>query len=232
VVVLSVVAELVLASIHPSYDSPWNRWGSAIADTLIALGIVGEVLFGTMDGRYQTELRRRSNNKLAEAVKVAGDANERASIADQKAAEATLELVRYRAPRVLPVNKAAEIATSLRELGTFKFAIGGSTQESVIRDEIASITRLCEYSEWEQVDWSGPNFVTIPRGVKIGVGVAANDVAIGRSSDASDAVQGAAAALAKALSDNGILASVWLIGPATALNHHPDIIQIMIGRKT
>lgn len=67
VVVISVAAEFVLAIIHPWYNSLWNRWGSSLADAVIALGIVGEVLFGWMDGRHQTELRRRSNDKLTGA---------------------------------------------------------------------------------------------------------------------------------------------------------------------
>ena len=78
-VVLAVVGEIALAIIHPSYDSPWNRWGTSLADIVIALGIVGEVLFGRLDGRYQTELRKRSNDKLGKANKLAAEAHERAA---------------------------------------------------------------------------------------------------------------------------------------------------------
>ncbi|WP_158928863.1 hypothetical protein [Acidisphaera sp. S103] len=91
VVVVSVAAEFALASVHPSYDSLWNRWGSAAADALIAIGIVGEVLFGRMDGRYQTELRRRSTVKLAEAVQVAAAAEVRAAEANARSAEVDLK---------------------------------------------------------------------------------------------------------------------------------------------
>jgi hypothetical protein len=113
-VVVSVIVEFVVASVHPSYDSPWNRWGSSIADALIALGIVGEVLFGGADGRYQTELRRRSNKRL-------GEAQERAASADQRAKEAArateyerLERVKLEAQiaprRLTPDHKRAVIA--------------------------------------------------------------------------------------------------------------------------
>jgi hypothetical protein len=90
IVVIAVIAELVLAVVHPSYDSPWERWGSATADALIALGIVGEVLFGMWDGRIQTELRDRSNKKVA-------DATARAAEAIERAAEAELQTERLRA---------------------------------------------------------------------------------------------------------------------------------------
>jgi hypothetical protein len=101
VVVISVIAELVLAIVHPSYDSPWERWGLAAADALIALGIVGEVLFGMWDSRIQTELRGRSNKKLADATTGAAEANERAGKANQRAEEASLELAKFKAPRTL-----------------------------------------------------------------------------------------------------------------------------------
>jgi hypothetical protein len=100
-VVFAVAAELVLAIVHPPYDSWWNRWGSAVADALIALGIIGEVLFGRMDGRYQTELRKRSNDRLAQVEfdngflqESAARANERAAEALQKAADADLARVK------------------------------------------------------------------------------------------------------------------------------------------
>jgi hypothetical protein len=117
VVVLSVAAEFVLASIHPSYDSPWNRWGTAIADALIALGIVGEVLFGRIDGRYQTELRKRSNDRLAQVEfdngylqDSAAQAMERASLAEKAAAEANLKL----APRSMWSPMRAAVRETIR----------------------------------------------------------------------------------------------------------------------
>jgi hypothetical protein len=87
VVVISVIVELVLAIAHPSYDSPWERWGSAASDALIALGIVGEVMFGMWDSRIQTELRNRSNKRVA-------DATVRAAEATKIAEEAQLERVK------------------------------------------------------------------------------------------------------------------------------------------
>jgi hypothetical protein len=106
VVVLSVAAEFALASIHPPYDSSWNRWGSSIFDAAIALGIVGEVIFGRLDARIQTELRRRSNDKLSDAInrlaqvefdngfleESVAKANERAAQADLKRVELEAKL--------------------------------------------------------------------------------------------------------------------------------------------
>jgi len=91
-VVVAVIAEFAIAAIHPPYDSFLEQWGSAVADTVIALGIVGEVLFSRTDARIQTELRKRSNAKLADAIKVAGNANERAAKADLARAKLEAQL--------------------------------------------------------------------------------------------------------------------------------------------
>jgi hypothetical protein len=81
VVVFAVVAELVIAWLEPPYLSFLTY--SAIADAVIALGIAGEVLLGTIwNNRIQTELRSRSNKQLASAIQSAAEANERASKAD------------------------------------------------------------------------------------------------------------------------------------------------------
>jgi hypothetical protein len=79
VVVAAIIAEFVIAYIHPPYDSVLNRLGTVAADAAIAIGIVGEVIFGRLDARIQTELRNRSNKQLADAIKTAGEANERAA---------------------------------------------------------------------------------------------------------------------------------------------------------
>jgi hypothetical protein len=81
-VIAAVIAEFAIAICHPPYDSFFERWGSALADLLIAAGIGGEVIFAMMGTRCQTELRRRSNDKVAAAVKAAGEANDRAAKAE------------------------------------------------------------------------------------------------------------------------------------------------------
>jgi hypothetical protein len=76
-----VIAEFIIAGVHPPYDSFLEQWGTATANAVIALGIVGEVIFGRIDARYQTELRKRSNDKLS-------DATSRAAMLEKEAADA------------------------------------------------------------------------------------------------------------------------------------------------
>jgi len=110
IVVVAVFAELVIAGLHPPYNSAWNRWGPAVADALIAFGIIGEVLFGRMDGRHQTELRGRSNEKLAAAIIGVAEANARAAEADLKRAELEAKL----APRRLSPEAMNILARELQ----------------------------------------------------------------------------------------------------------------------
>jgi hypothetical protein len=70
-VVAAVAAEIIIAYVHPPYDSLLNEWGAVTADVAIAIGIAGEVIFGRLDARIQTELRSRSNARLGKAILLA-----------------------------------------------------------------------------------------------------------------------------------------------------------------
>jgi hypothetical protein len=102
-VVLAVVAEIVIAWVHPLYDSPLNRWGATLTDAAIALGIVGEVIFSRLDARIQTELRRRSNEQLASAQADAAKANK----ATEELRQRNLELEQAVAPRFLEQGRSS-----------------------------------------------------------------------------------------------------------------------------
>ena len=127
-VIVAVAAEFVFALIHPPYDSLWNIWGTVIADAGIAFGIIGEVICGRLDARIQTELRKRSTDRLAdievangflgvemeraraEAARAnarAAEANERASKADLARAELEAKLL----PRTLSQEQRDFIQT-------------------------------------------------------------------------------------------------------------------------
>ncbi len=96
-VFIGLVIEVYVAIEHPSFDSSLERWGSVIADVLVAFGVLGELLPSMLVRRYNTEVKRRSDDRLSEAIRQAANANERA-------ANAELELGKLQAqvaPRVL-----------------------------------------------------------------------------------------------------------------------------------
>jgi hypothetical protein len=108
-VVVGVVAAVVIAAIHPKYDSFMEQWGSAIADGLVAIGVAVEIKFGQMAGLRQSELKRRSDIEIARA-KV------RAHKAEQRAMEAELEAAKVRAQfswRALTAPQVEKIALAL-----------------------------------------------------------------------------------------------------------------------
>lgn len=98
-VAIAVAAEFVIAWIHPSYSSSLERWGSAWADLAVLFGILGEVFFSRRDSKIQTELRKRSNDKL-------GAAEERAAKLEIEAAQLRLQWKRWIKPRSI-IDRAA-----------------------------------------------------------------------------------------------------------------------------
>ncbi len=110
-VVVSVIAELVIAGIHPAYDAPLQRWGSPIADLFMMVGIVGEILSSMRNNSIQTELRGRSNARVEAATKAAGEAHERAATAERETVVVKRQLKRWVEPRII-----LDRATFLSEL--------------------------------------------------------------------------------------------------------------------
>jgi hypothetical protein len=87
-VVVSIMAEFLIAWIKPPFNIFLET--SAFTDAGVALGIVGEVVFGMWNNRIQTELRNRSNKRGEEAItraaileKEAANARERVALIEQ-----------------------------------------------------------------------------------------------------------------------------------------------------
>jgi hypothetical protein len=129
-VILAVIAEVIIAWVHCPYDSLFNVLGNALADAAVAIGIVGEVIFGRFDARIQTELRRRSNAKLTDAVKAASDANDRAANAELE----TEKLRIIASWRALTKEQHESLALTLRASGagaSVRFCVLMNDQESL-----------------------------------------------------------------------------------------------------
>ena len=154
-VVVAVAMEFVIAFVHPTYDSFLEHWGSTFADAGIALGIVGEVQFGRKDSRIQTELRKRSNDRLAQVEldngfleQSAAQANERASAADQKAAEAQLALARYKAGRIIASEQWERLVPKLAKFALRRVILGTSPEgfESIrLMDHLRILFQMAQF---------------------------------------------------------------------------------------
>jgi len=102
--------EVVVAAIHPPYDSFLGTWASVIADCFVTIGVGGEIMFAFMGFRRQEELGKRAKKEVAALNKLSGEANERA-------AKAQLELERLKAPRGLSESQGASISAKLSVFG-------------------------------------------------------------------------------------------------------------------
>jgi hypothetical protein len=142
-VIVSIIAELILAVIQPPYESFLKL--SVLSDAGVAIGIVGEVLFAMWNNRIQTELRVRSNTKLAGAIAHASDANERA-------ASAELELTRLKAQlawRTITTQQEMLLKHSLSELSGASVMIWHfihDPESQNFSEDIAAIFRLSGWS--------------------------------------------------------------------------------------
>ena len=87
IVICGVISTVIIAAIHPTYDSFLEQWGNAIADVFVAVGVAGEVWFARMAGLRQGELKRRSDANVGEANRIAAQANKEAAEARIRTAE-------------------------------------------------------------------------------------------------------------------------------------------------
>jgi hypothetical protein len=106
-VVLGLALEVVLA--FGIFDNPTaNKWGSVAVDTIITLGVAGEILFSRKARALSEILRIESEEKVAALNKQAADANQMAAEAQER-----LETLRRQtAPRVLNKDAMLPILTN------------------------------------------------------------------------------------------------------------------------
>ena len=155
-VIISIIAELVVAVLQPPYGSFLEL--SVATDAGIAIGIVGEVAFGMWNNRIQTELRRRSNKRLSEAVAEAGAAHERAG-----RAELAAEQLRARmAPRLVAPDqfrKLIAVASAFPQRAIDIFVVGDAQDSRPLATTISVALNL---AQWRCVvrEWSRPQGIS------------------------------------------------------------------------
>jgi len=216
-VVVGVVAAFLIAAIHPPYDSFLEQWGSAMAEALIAFGIVGEVVFSQRDAKIQTELRRRSNGRLTEALNRAANAEE--------------ELREFRRPRqqIFPPQKAAFVARLSAFKGT-PFDAGTGPGGEVMHFWWVLAHALSE-AGWVHLPWlqNGATVLNMQHPLPVSASVSATNVEIHlRQEHRGTALEAAAKELIAALGEAGIAATDEGFN-VHSINHHA--IHILVGPK-
>jgi hypothetical protein len=93
-VVIGLLIEVWLAVVFRPVGEPFTQtWGPVVADALIALGVIFEIMFGRWALHQGNELQQRAEKALAEATERAGKAIERAAEAVERAAKTDLARV-------------------------------------------------------------------------------------------------------------------------------------------
>ena len=97
VVVFGLVIEAMLALRFPERDPFIQKWGTVLADTLVVLGVAGEIFFGSISGRLEKKLRENIRRESEEKIAVA---NERAAEAKSDAARVSEYAEQLRADNI------------------------------------------------------------------------------------------------------------------------------------
>ncbi|MGA9917519.1 MAG: hypothetical protein WBR17_33755 [Paraburkholderia sp.] len=221
-VFIGLVIEVVVAIEHPSFDSCLERWGSVIADVLVAFGVLGELLPSMLVRRYNTEVKRRSDDGLAKA-------NERAASAYARAAEAELKLIEFRTPRrQILAGHESEIIATLRAFAGTQFDSGLGANSGEQADFWWDLEPLLVQAGWVHLPWTGTAQLIRQGDRPLSGSVAAKDIEIHLLPDEGDALLPAAEALVASLVSVGIAAAI--VGFNTFATNK-NAIHISIGTK-
>jgi hypothetical protein len=216
-VVVGVVAELAIAAWHPPYDSFLEQWGSSLANGLVALGVAFEIKLGQMAGLRQSELRRRSDEKVA--------------VATDRAATAQAELIQFRTPRRELMNPEA-LASITAKLAAFPgtpFTVGHLRVDREQWDFLWVLEPAIVAANWQHIDWVGGSVFrknAWPGNHTYGeMGVI--NVAIELFPD-GERLRPAAEALSEALNAVGVKASVE---PPNNSSINIGVVHLLVGMK-
>ena len=169
-----MIIEVALAVKHPPFDSFVGIWGSVIADSLVAIGVFGELLFSAMGSKRLGELQRRSKLMVAEL-------NTQAREANQKAQEAALALAELTAPRMLTTEQRGRIVDKLKQFSGTEYDITVSGVDPEILSFVFTIELILSTAGWAELNWQGDGQTLIRQEGQslIRIGASVTNVVIG-----------------------------------------------------
>ena len=226
-IVVGLVIEIVLAvGVSLGIDKKGlENWGAVVADCLIALGVYCEIHFGRKASTGNVELRRRSEERVAEA-------NARAAAANQKAQEAILELARFKAPRVLTQEQRGRIVEKLKRFSDTEYDIAISDSDPEILSFVFTVELVLSSAGWVELNWQGSGQALIRQGQSlIRLGASVTNVVIGVHVNQPPKLLECASVLSDALTAEDIDATAGRHVPHEMSSTNANAIHILIGRK-
>jgi hypothetical protein len=218
----------------PSLDdaSKWFDRASIALAISLAFGCAATVIIvwlGIVKEHHWDLLRERSAKQIASIELETAKVNEQAKLAEERAAEAKLELEKLKTPRSLSAAHQAEIAAKIKQFSgqTFDVALNASDPEAGyfwngLEDAILA-------AGWTQLDWKGGMIVFDRTPRKTAGVISVIGVIVQMHPDKAMAFSGAALALVAALKAVGIDARAEPGSGTQAENN--EAMHILVGRK-
>jgi hypothetical protein len=225
---LAVVSGLALevifaAAFHEPPETLVSHWGPVVSDTLVALGVAGEVLFSHKARNNSEELTRRSEERLSDALA-------RASRTEQ-------ELIHLKTPRRILFDARASNAliVALTPYSGTVFDIGMGPNDGEVEDFAWDLGPQLWAAGWNQIDWIYPGGIV--SGYRFGGAgmsrpamgqVAASNVLVQLDPSASSQLHSAAKAFIDSLNQTGIEAHIV---DFNVHNMNANTMHVLIGPK-
>jgi hypothetical protein len=244
--------EAAIAAVENSISTV-DTWVLVFA-ALVAIGVVGEAVLGVrhwiLDDRlhslrvsqsqlHENELTALRNDTARlttqgdEARAAIAGANERAAEATQKAQEASLELAKFKAPRVLTEEQRGRIVDKLKQFSGTEYDIAISDSEPEILSLVFAMELVLSTAGWTELDWQGTGQALIRGGKQplIRLGASVTNVLIVAHTGQPAKLFEFALALSNALKAEGVEAVAQSVIPHEMSSTNANAIHILIGRK-
>lgn len=225
-IVVGLVIEVILAIAFRSDKSFIENWAPVLADCLIALGVYCEIHFGRKVKTAAEELQRLSDEKIAET-------EARASEANQKAQEASLELAKFRAPRILAGQQMVRAAEKLKQFSGTEYDVALHSNDPELMAFLFFLEFTLLKAGWKALSWPAPvAMVTTLQGTQAAVGISVANMIAGIHLEQDLVLRPAAQCLVDELVGVGIHAMVAPMPVSPWMSANTTAIHILIGRKS
>lgn len=211
----------------------WDTWGvramiggAALGAMALAASLFSSFVLYRVADRTQTELKSTAQTlglELEQQKTLTAEAM-------QRAAEAQLELDKFRAPRLPSPEALTEVVAKIRPFAGTHFDIGHGLDDLEQMDFLWLLEPKLSEAGWVHVDWVGGATFVKPNwpGNHVYGRVAANDVSIELAPQFRDKLLPAANALVEALNGIGIKAYIKFFNNSSM---NADAIHILVGPK-
>lgn len=180
----------------------------------------------------ESELARRDRKEAERLRSHVADLNLLAAQATQRAAEASLQLEKFKTPRSLNPKQQARIADAVRQFPGIVFDVAVSTGHREAIDLLSQLEDALRAAGWVQIDWKTPHpmSITFSRANRPVAGVVSMDgVLIQMHAEQIPRLMTVANFLADALTSVGVAAqSQFGLGVENA---NPPALHVLVGQK-